>query len=140
MNYLDTSLLTAYYCREPRSARVQRILSRIEGPTISPLVEVEFYSTVARKVRVRDLDAIEARRIFSQFQLHLAEPRYHIVPIHDTDYRVAKDWIGQLACPLRVLDAIHLALAFAYDLCLQTADRDLARSAKHFGVKHRLID
>ena len=50
-HYLDTSVLTAYYCPEARSARVQRMLAKLEGPTVSPLVEVELHCVVARKVR-----------------------------------------------------------------------------------------
>jgi predicted nucleic acid-binding protein len=139
MHYLDTSVLTAYYCPEARSARVHRILSTVEGPTVSPLVEVELYGAVSRKVRAGDLDASSARRVFSQFQLHLAEPRFHLVPIHAAEYDLARDWIAQLSSPLRVLDGLHMATAFAHDLCLLTADKALARAARHFGVKCKLI-
>jgi hypothetical protein len=38
-----------------------------------------------------------------------------------------------------VLDALHLAATFTHDLCILTADRDLARSAHHFGVDCTLI-
>lgn len=139
MHYLDTSVLTAYYCPEARTARVQRILSTIDRPTVSPLVEVELYCVVSRKVRAGDLDASSARGIFSQFQLHLAEPRFQLIPIDATVYGLARDWIAQLSSPLRVLDALHMATAFAHDLCLLTADKQLARAARHFGVKHKLI-
>jgi len=137
-HYLDTSVLTSYYCPEARSARIQRMLSRLEGPTVSPLVEVELYCVVARKVRTGDLDESEARRIFAQFQVHLAEPRYHVVPIGAAEYALARDWIAGLAVPLRVLDALHLAAAFAHSLRLLTADRALAQCAKQLGVEHRL--
>ena len=139
MNYLDTSVLTAYYSHEARSKDVQRLLSRIKAPTISPLVEVEFYSAISRKVRTGDLDASAARGMFSQFQLHLSEPRFHIVPIQACEYGLAKQWIEDLSSPLRALDALHLAAAFANKLVLVTADKALANSAKHFGMKHKLI-
>jgi len=138
-HYLDTSVLTSFYCPEARSARVQRMLAKLEGPTVSPLVEVELYCVVARKVRTGDLDASEARRIFSQFQVHLAEPRYHVVPIGAAEYALARDWIAGLAAPLRVLDALHLAAVFARSLRLLTADRALARAAEQLGVAHKLI-
>ncbi len=138
-HYLDTSVLTAYYSPEPRSASVQRVLSRIEGPTVSPLVEVELYCAIARKVRGGGLEASDARRIFAQFQLHLAEPRFHLVSLQNGEFRLAREWIGEMVSPLRVLDALHLAAAFAHGLCLLTADRELARSARHFGVNHKLV-
>ncbi len=139
MNYLDTSVLTGYYCREERSSAVQRVLSDIEDPTISPLVEVEFYCAVARKVRSGTVDESTALRIFSEFQVHVAEPRFHVVPVQSADYALAREWIAQLATPLRVLDALHLAAVFSGGLRLITADRELARSAEHFGIEHELI-
>jgi len=86
-----------------------------------------------------ELDASEARRIFAQFQVHLAEPRYHVVPIGVAEYALARDWIAGLAVPLRVLDALHLAAAFAHTLRLLTADRALTRAAGQLGVEQRLI-
>jgi len=139
MHYIDTSVLTAYYCPEPRSARVQRLLGKLDGPTISPLVEVELYSAVSRKARAGELDPSDARRIFAQFQAHLSEPRYHLVPIGSAEYTLARDWLAQLSTPLRVLDALHLAAASAHSLRLLTADRALARCAKQLGVDHKLI-
>ena len=139
MHYIDTSVLTAYYCPEPRSARVQRLLSKIDGPTISPLVEVEFHCAVARKVRAGELDPADAHRIFAQFQAHLTESRYHHVPIGIAEYTQARDWIARLTTPLRVLDALHLAAATAHTLPLLTADRTLARCAKKLGVQHEVI-
>jgi len=139
MHYLDTSVLTGYYCAEKRSGRVQRVLSSIEGPTITSLVEVEFHCAVARRMRAGAMDRAAALRIFSEFQLHLAEPRYRVIAIRETDYTLARDWIAQMATPLRVLDGIHLAAAFSNGLTMITADKVLAESAKHFGVKHKLI-
>ena len=139
MHYIDTSVLTGYYCAEERSGRIQRVLSRIEGPTISPLVVVELYCAVARKVRSGSLERPAALRVFSEFQTHIAESRFRVVPIRFDEFNHAAGWIAQLATPLRVLDAIHLSTAYANDLVLVTSDVELARSAAHFGVKHKII-
>lgn len=139
MHYLDTSVLTAYYCPESRSAHVQQRLARLDGPTISPLVAVELCCTIARKVRAGHLDRRAAIRLFAEFESQLAEPRFQMVPIDAAEYDLARQWIVQLVSPLRVLDALHLAAAHAHDLVLLTADGQLAAAAKHFGVKHRLI-
>jgi hypothetical protein len=139
MSYLDTSVLAAYYCPEARSAAIQRLLMSLRRPTISPLVEVELHCAVARKARTGNLEPASARRILGEFQSHVAESRFHVVPIRASEYGVARQWISDLAAPLRVLDALHLATAFAHDLPILTADKWLARSAAHFGVKCRLI-
>jgi len=139
MHYLDTSVLTGYYCVEERSGGVQRALSEMDCPTISPLVEVEFYCAVARKVRAGALQQSTAVRIFSEFRMHVAEPRYNVLPIDPANFEQAREWLSELVTPLRVLDALHMAAAFSAGLCLVTADRDLARCADHFGVECRLI-
>ncbi len=139
MPYIDTSVLTGCYCAEARSERVQRALSGIAEPAISPLVEVEFHCALARKVRSGDLDRSAALRVFSEFQLHLAEPRFRILEVQRADYAVAREWIARMVTPLRVLDAVHLAVAYSNGLPLITADAVLAEAARHFGVKHKLI-
>jgi predicted nucleic acid-binding protein len=139
MAYIDTSLLVAYYCPEPLSRKVQKILSAIPQPVISPLVEVELYSAVATKVRAREMDARTAGRILGLFQKHLAEGSYGIVPIETAEYALARDWIGRFSSPLRAADALHLAAAFSNDEPLLTADKALALSARYFGVPHELI-
>ena len=139
MSYLDTSVLAAYYCPEARSARVQRLLSRVGNPTISPLVELELHCAVARKVRSGGMDAAVARRIFAEFRGHLAESRFNVVPIQAGEYALARGWIEEMSSPLRALDALHLAAASANDLALVTADRALAASARRLGVRCRLV-
>jgi len=59
--------------------------------------------------------------------------------VESKEYVLAADWIGRFATPLRTVDALHLASAFSNGLRLLTADRGLARSAKHFGVECELI-
>ena len=81
MPYLDTSVLTAYYCREARSQHVQGLLSDIEQAVISPLDEVEFYCAVARLVRSGALERPAALRLFAEFRRHLDEPRYSVLPV-----------------------------------------------------------
>jgi hypothetical protein len=139
MHYIDTSILTGYYCGEERSPRIQRALSAVADATISPLVEVEFHCAVARKVRAGMMDRSEAMRVFSEFQRHVAEPRFIVIAVEGSDYVLAREWIAQMTTPLRVLDAIHLAVAFSHGCALLTGDEALAVAAKHFGVKHRLV-
>jgi len=139
MPYVETSILVAYYCPERLTTRAQGILARQEDVTISPLVHLEVFSAVAKKVRGHELDVDGASAIMSTFQLHLQEGRYRWVPIEAREYGLARNWIGSLSTPLRTLDALHLAAAFANGLTLLTADKDLAGAAEHFGVLHELI-
>lgn len=137
--YIDTSLLAAYYCPEPQSALVQKRLSKITQPVISPLVELELYSAVAAKVRMGDLAAVSAARILDLFGKHQREGVYGVVAVGPAEYDQARDWIGRFSSPLRAADALHLAAAHTNGLTLLTADKALARSARHFGVRFELF-
>jgi predicted nucleic acid-binding protein len=137
--YVDTSALAAYYCPEALSPAVERVLRKLDPPTISPLVEVEMHSALALKVREREFNATSASRILAQFRMHLSDGLYRHVPIAAREYAVACDWIARFAAPLRALDGLHLAAAFANDLQLLTTDKHLAQSAKLFGVDCKLI-
>ncbi|NQT52965.1 type II toxin-antitoxin system VapC family toxin [bacterium] len=139
MGYVDTSVLVAYYCPERLSAKVEKALLGLDAPAISPLVEVEFHSAIARKVRLKELDAADATLVLSRLRAHLADGYYRVVSIEAREYGLARDWIDRLSVPLRTLDSLHLAVAFAHGLEVLTADKPLARAAKHLGVRCRLI-
>ncbi len=137
--FLDTSVLASYYWPEPRSKHVQQALAQIENPAISPLVEIEFYCVVARKIRAGAMDVPFARRILAEFQRHLSESRFQIIPIQAGEYTLAGQWIGSFSTSLRSVDALHLATASNNDLTLLTADKILAAAAHQFGLKPQLI-
>jgi len=139
MAYLDTSVLAAYYCPERISAKVQRRIERLAQATISPLVELELHSAVAGKVRAGEFDLPAARRVLAMFQVHVSDGLFAIVPIGAREFDLSRRWIAEFRTPLRTLDVLHLAAAFANDLPLLTADRDLAKAAKLLSVKHDLI-
>lgn len=139
MAYIDTSLLTAYYCPEPQSALIQKRLGKVAQPSISPLVELELYSAVAAKVRMGGLDAAPGAWILDLVGKHLAQGVYRVVAIGPAEYDQARDWIGRFSSSLRAADALHLAAAYANGLTLLTADKALARSARHFGVRCELF-
>lgn len=139
MVYVDTSVLVAYYWPEKLSRAAQSVIRRADGPTISPLVETEFYSALALKTRMGELDVESARRILSVFRLHRADGIYRVVPIEAAEYEIAREWIGTFRTGLRTLDALHCAVAFSHGLVLVTADKILADAAGHFGVRRKLL-
>ena len=135
MYYLDTSVLAPYYCPEPLSEKVEKIVVRADHPCISSLTEVELASAISRKIREKNLSLEDGNKIFNQFQTHLKESLYRLIAIEDRHYQTAINWILQFAAPLKTLDALHLAIASGDNLTLLTADRQLNAAAKHFGIK-----
>jgi hypothetical protein len=132
--YIDTSLLVPYYCPEPLSQVAERTLRSDSSPTVSDLIEVEFFSALARKVRMKEMSATDAKRTGSQFVDHLQAGLYTRIAIERRHYDAARSWLARFSLPLRALDALHLAVADADGLRLATADRDLSQSARRLGV------
>lgn len=136
--YIDTSVLTGAYCQEPGSKRAQRALSKCD-PMISSLTRLEFSSSVAKKFRAGTFTQAEAGRIVSEFQAHIRESIFEVVPIHESHYALANDWMDTFATSLRTLDAMHLSLAHIHKAKLITADAALAKAARALHVDVRRI-
>jgi uncharacterized protein len=137
--YIDTSVLAAYYCPEPISPLAERALRGLSSPLISELTGVELASAVSRKIRDKTLSREEGSRILTQFESHLEEGYYLVLPVRTVDYRVAKSWLTQLHGTLRTLDALHLAVAEAAKASTLTADRRLATEAEALGLPVKLL-
>lgn len=134
MIYLDSSVIAAYYCPEPLSAKAEQIIRAEIRPALSDLTEVELFSAVSRKTRSRELSRDDAERIAAQFVAHLDAAWYTRLPLDRRHYQLARDWLGRFSTPLRSLDALHLAVAASDGLQLVTSDAELARSGKRLGV------
>jgi predicted nucleic acid-binding protein len=139
MYYLDTSVIAAFYCPESLSDAVEKVVAGSVEPIISHLVEVEIASAVSRKVREKSLGLIDARRILSQFKLHVSAGMYSVKAVESYHYSLAGEWIGQCSMPLRTLDALHLAVAFEHGRKIITADTLMAKSAEKLGLDVMLL-
>ena len=133
--YIDTDVLTAYYCPEPMSAVVERQLTALNHPVISTLTEVEFCSVIAKKVRQREIKRVHAERLLAQFLIHRDSGFYSVVPLQTEHFRLARDWLATLSTTLRTQDALHLAVAVVAKLPLMTADRSFASAATKLGAR-----
>lgn len=137
--YVDTSVLAAYYCPESISALAERALRSLTVPIISDLTPVELASAISRKVREKTLSREEGARILAQFETHLEEGYYRVLPVRTRDYRMARSWLAQLQGTLRTLDALHLAVAASTEASTLTADRRLAMEATALGLPVKLL-
>ena len=131
--YVDTSVLGAYYCPEELSSAVEDALRRIEVPVISTLSELEFCSLIAKKRRLKELNAQQARRVLDLFESHVSEGFYRRVNLTAEHYLKARQLIAVARIRLHTLDALHLATARADALPLLTADKVLASAARRHG-------
>lgn len=139
MYYLDTSALVAIYIPENKSDKIQKFAEKAGKLAISSLSEVEFNSAVSRRVRMKELPAEAGQQVVSLFQLHVKQQIFHMLPLMQKEYELARNWLGDFKTPLRTLDALHLAVVFANKLELVTADTLFAKSAKKLGVKTKTV-
>jgi uncharacterized protein len=136
--YLD-SVIAPFYWQEQLSETVQELLHDESDIALSQLVEVELFSALSRRVRMREISQDQAGAIADQFESHIDYGFYARLPVEALHYRLAQDWIRRFDTPLRTLDALHLAIAFSQEICLVTADQGLAGSAETFGIEVRLL-
>ena len=78
---------------------------------ISSLVELEFVSAIARKVRTHEMRRGDAHRILAAFQSHLEQGIYTRLTVDGAHFAKAREWLATLMIPLQTLDALHVALA-----------------------------
>jgi predicted nucleic acid-binding protein len=139
MIYIDTSVLVPYYCPEPNSEKMEKIIMEAVMPRISTLTGVELASAVSRKIREGNLSLTDGNRIIAAFQSHIGQNLFLMIPVSPLHYQIAKDWIARFATPLRTLDALHLAVAFSNSLTVLTADKKMDDSARSLGIRSTLI-
>jgi uncharacterized protein len=139
LNYIDTSILVAYYCPEPLSRASEQVIRSSVLPGISDLTEVEFTATLARKARNAEIERLTAELIARQFTEHVEGGFYQRVELSRRYYLQARKLITACTTPLRTLDALHLSIASLHGWQMITADSALARAATEIGLKTRLL-
>lgn len=133
--YLDTSALAACYGQEPHSDEANGILTLARRPAISPLVELEMASLLARKQRSGELSTAAAYDIEDLFRMQLDQGLFTRLPLEREHFQIARQLLWASRLPLRTLDAVHAAVAALDGRALTTADRRLAAAAEDLGVK-----
>ena len=136
--YVDTSLLTAYYCPERDSALVQAYLASGIDIAISRLTETELASSLSRKVRTGELTSGDARRVLELFDSHVGTA-FELLSVTVIDLLAASRYIRRFDTALRTLDAIHAALASREEMTLATADVRLAEAATTLDIDTKLV-
>lgn len=137
--YVDTSILAAYYCPEPLSEQAEQHLRGLRPPVISWLTDIELHSALAKKTRREELSSGDAERIQDLFRMHSGQDLYEIVPIEQEAYLQARQWMATKDTALRTLDALHLAVAYRQDLPVLTADQGMAEAGSELGMEVTLV-
>ena len=106
---------------------------------ISRLVETEFYATLSKKKRTKELGSVKITSILKTFAKHIADGTFVLQPMTDQVFSSANAILRDMKSSLRTLDALHLAASKVARCELVTADKILAASAEMYKVPVRLI-
>lgn len=134
---MDTSALAKRYLHEPRSDDVDAFLAEQTLLVITTLTTVEMRSLLARRRRLRELDAVLEAQVFAAF---LDDVRQGWLIEHELSRPVLQGAVNLIAqlpgVALRSLDAMHLAAAQQLGSeVLVTADAQMRAAAAELGLR-----
>lgn len=134
--YLDTSALAKWYLNEPFSEQVEAFIQEQPTAAVSRLTVVEFRCLLARRRRAGELTKSIESRVYAAFEKDVGAGFLQVYPVGDEHLIAALGLITRLGrYPLRTLDALHLAIAQAFDCRrLATADKIMAEAGKALGL------
>ena len=108
--FLDTSALVKLYHEEDRSLDVEKVISDVEEIYLSGIAELEFRSTIWKKVRTKEIDEDIANSVIEAFEDDF--DKYSWVAIDSESMHSSKDLLMQYGkSGLRALDSIQLSSA-----------------------------
>ncbi|MEA2109030.1 MAG: type II toxin-antitoxin system VapC family toxin [Pseudomonadota bacterium] len=108
--FLDTSALVKLYHTEDSTREVEKVISQVEEIYLSGIAELEFRSTIWKKVRTNEIDKVSAKVVMDAFEDDFN--KYSWVEIDFDAIQLSKDLLmryGQKG--LRTLDSIQLSSA-----------------------------
>jgi hypothetical protein len=132
--YLDASAIVEFVTLGSFTKRVEAFLgANPDGLMISDFAAAEFAAVIARRVRTGELPTDEARIALADFDGWSGRATLRI-ETGSVDVVQAAAYIRRLDLPLRVPDAIHIAIADRCGASLVTFDRAMAAAARILGV------
>ena len=133
-HYLDASILVALLGVEPFSERADSFVrAHSTALIVSDFAAAEFASVIARRVRMREVTAAEARTDLSAFDTWVVRSAQQ-VEIGAADVARATTFLRRLDLTLRTPDALHIAIAQRIAATLVTFDQRMAASARALGM------
>jgi len=131
-SYIDTSALAKWYLPEPGSKNFTEWIQRQENTCISSLTITEFRCLLARRQRMKLLDASQVQQIYAKFKQDIEDSHLVHYPINNRHIINASLMIESLpSVPLRTLDALHLTIAHDIPVeMIATADKVMSQAAR----------
>ena len=134
--YFDTSALAKWYLPEEQSNEVEKYIQEHGPVVISDLTVVEMRNLLARHRREGNLDPNTEIKVFATFEEDIRQKFLICHPLSDGVARGAVNLLSVLCdLPLRMIDAMHLAMAKEIQTdVLATADPVMASAGEKLGL------
>ena len=134
--YFDTSALAKWYLPEEQSNEVEKYIQEHGPVVISELTVVEMRDLLARHRREGSLDPNTEIKVFATFEEDIRQKFLICHPLSDSVARGAVNLLSVLCdLPLRMVDAMHLAMAKEIQTdILATADPVMASAGEKLGL------
>ena len=134
--YFDTSALSKWYLPEENSNEVEKYIQEHGPVVISELTVLEMRNLLARHRREGTLDPNTEIRVFATFEEDIRQKFLICHPLSDGVTRGAVNLLSVLCdLPLRMVDAMHLAIAKEIQTdVLVTADPVMASAGEKLGL------
>ena len=140
--YFDTSYIAKFYCNEPESLGVRKLVRSADAIYSSLWALAEFHAVLHRRVREGAYSRANAAELASRFSAHVGDGLWNLVPVAESVLRRTSALM--LAAPrdlfLRTADAVHLTTAQeAGEHEVWTNDRHMLAAAPYFGLSGRSV-
>jgi len=134
--YFDTSALAKWYLPEEQSNEVEKYIQEHGPVVISELTVVEMRDLLARHRREGNIDPNIEGKVFATFEEDMRQKFLICHPLSDGVTRGAVNLLSVLSdLPLRMIDAMHLAIAKEIQTDIfATADPVMASAGEKLGL------
>jgi uncharacterized protein len=127
--YLDASVIRPLFLTDSFSNPAKQLVSsRIETFIVSDWAVLEVTSIVRKASRFGSVTNIQAKSLLRDFDNWCRDSTKR-VPLEQTDFQLANDFVRRDGIALRAADALHLAVAARLGAEIATFDKGMAKAA-----------
>jgi uncharacterized protein len=132
--YLDASVILPLFLKDSFSGSSKQLVSAGNKILIvSDWANLEVTSIVKKASRAGTVTETEARSLLSNFD-SWCHDFTKLVPLEQSDFQLANDFVRRDSIALLAADALHLAIAGRLGSAVATFDKGMAKAASTIGL------
>lgn len=132
--YLDTSVIVPFNAPEKVSTKVEQFITQQNDLPISDELVGAFVSVVAKKMRMKEMPLVDAKRITVSFQSHIDDSYDYKFSLDPAHFKTARVHLNRFDLILSTHDALHLIIVMLGNPTIGTFDNSLHKTGKNIGI------